>query len=203
MIEKFKKNQGIGKIINRIYSLFHFIFLNFKFQRKPTWKQCNLNKCNKQCLTDEFNVIQLDYIPTSLVKSCAETFSILISHLANLSFTQATFPSKFKLALISPLLKKPGLPKSELSNFRPISNLNTIGKMLERLALARLFPHISVSPSFCPLQSTYRKFHSALLKLTNDIMETIDSGKITILTALDMSAAEICTGRILSARPGP
>ena len=36
---------------------------------------------------------QLDYIPTSLMKSCAETFSILISHLANLSFTQATFPS--------------------------------------------------------------------------------------------------------------
>ena len=58
---------------------------------------------------------QLDYIPTSLLKSCADIFSILISHLANLSFTQATFPSKFKLALISPLLKKPGLPKSELS----------------------------------------------------------------------------------------
>ena len=57
---------------------------------------------------------QLDYIPTSLVKSCSDTFFILISHLANLSFTQATFPSKFKLALISPLLKKPGLPKSEL-----------------------------------------------------------------------------------------
>ena len=64
--------------------------------------------------------------------------------------------------------------------------------MLERLALARLFPHVSISPSFCPLQSAYRKFHStetALLKLTNDIMETIDSGKITIQTALDMSAA--------------
>ena len=134
----------------------------------------------------------LDYVPTSLLKSCADTFSIVISHLANLSFTQGTFPSKFKLALISPLLKKPGLPKSDLANFRPISNLNTIGKILERLALARLLPHISTSPSFCPLQSAYRKFHStetALLKLTNDIMENIDSGKITILTALDMSAA--------------
>ena len=134
----------------------------------------------------------LDYVPTSLLKSCADTFSIIISHLANLSFEQGTFPSKFKLALISPLLKKPGLPKSDLANFRPISNLNTIGKILERLALARLLPHISISPSFGPLQSAYRKYHStetALLKLTNDIMENIDSGKITILTALDMSAA--------------
>ena len=42
-----------------------------------------------------------------------------------------------------------------------------------------------------PLQSAYCTFHStetALLKLTKDIMETIDSRKITFLTALDMSA---------------
>ena len=58
---------------------------------------------------------QLDYIPTSLLKSCADIFSILISHLANLSFTQATFPSKFKLALISPLLKKPGFTTTSSS----------------------------------------------------------------------------------------
>ena len=86
---------------------------------------------------------QLDYIPTSLLKSCADTFCSLISHLANLFFSQATFPTNFKLALISSLLKKPGLPKSDFSNFRPISNLKTIGKILERLALARLFPHVS------------------------------------------------------------
>ena len=122
-----------------------------------------------------------------------QTFSQSSFHiLQNLSFTQATFPSKYKLVLILPVRKKPGLPKSELLNVRLISNLNTIGKISERLALARLFPHISISPSFCPLQSAYLKFHStetAPLKLTNDIMETIDSGKITILTALDMSAA--------------
>ena len=77
-----------------------------------------------------------------------DTFSILISHLANLSFTQATFPSKFKLALISPLLKKPGLPKSDLANLRSISNLNTIGKILERLALSRFFLTFQNLPVF-------------------------------------------------------
>ena len=92
--------------------------------------------------------LPFDYIPILLQKPCADTFSILTSHLANISFTQATFPSKFKLALISLLLKKSGLPKSDLANFRPISNLNTIGETLERLALTRFFPHISKSPSF-------------------------------------------------------
>ena len=61
----------------------------------------------------------LDYVSTSLLKSCASTFSILISHLANLSFDQAAFPSKFKHALITPFLKKPGLSKSDPSNFKP------------------------------------------------------------------------------------
>ena len=146
------------------------------------------------CPRKKFNSIEefLNSNFLSLLKSCSDTFSILIAHLANLSFSQGVFPSKFKLAQISPLLKKPGLSKSDPSNFRPISNLNTIGKILERLALARLLPHLSISPSFSPLQSAYRKFHStetALLKLTNDIMDTIDSGKVTFLAALDMSAA--------------
>ena len=77
-----------------------------------------------------------------------------------------------------------------LANCRPISNLNTVGKILERVALSSFFPHISKSPSFPPLQSAHRKFHpTETALLTNDIMEIIDSGKITILTASDMSAA--------------
>ena len=59
-------------------------------------------------------------------------------------------------------------------------------KSLSVFALWRFFHQISKSPSFSPLKFAYRKFHStetALLKLAND------SGKITILTALDMSAA--------------
>ena len=141
-------------------------------------------------ITSTFKVLKFQQ--PSYLTSCAGTFSILISHLANLFFDQATFPSKFKHALIAPLLKKPGLSRSDPSNFRPISNLNTIRKILERLALKWLFPRISLSPSFSPLQSAYRKFHStetALLKLTNDILDSIDHGKISILAALDMSAA--------------
>ena len=94
-------------------------------------------------------------------------------------------------AYLTPAIQT-GLPKSDLANFRPISNLNIFGKILKRLAISRFFPHISKSPSFSPLQSAYRKFHSAetaLLKLTNDIMESIDSGEITIPTALEMSTA--------------
>ena len=101
-----------------------------------------------------------DFIPTSLIKSCSSVFSELISTLANLSFSEGTFPSRFKLALVSPLIKKHGLDKDAKSNYRPIFNLNNISKILERLLLARVQDHIISSTNFNPFQSTYRKYNS-------------------------------------------
>jgi hypothetical protein len=65
-----------------------------------------------------------DYIPTSLIKSCPAVFSRLICTLANLSFSQGVFPSMFKVAWVSPLIKKADLDEDSPANFRSISNLN-------------------------------------------------------------------------------
>ena len=108
----------------------------------------------------------LDFVPTSLIKSCSGVFSILIAKLANLSFSQGTFPASFKHALVTPILKKPGLPSSDPANFRPISNLNNISKILERLFLSRLLPHINSSSNFNLFQSAYRPHHSTETALT-------------------------------------
>jgi hypothetical protein len=137
----------------------------------------------------------LDFIPTSLVKSCSRTFAGIIARLANLSFSHSTFPQKFKTAQVTPLLKKSGLNASDPSSFRPISNLNTISKVLERLVLARIIPHVSASPRFDAVQSAYRKCHStetALLRITDDIFAGFDDRQSTILVALDQSAAFDC-----------
>jgi len=48
--------------------------------------------------------------------------------------------------LVTPLVKKPNLDPSNLSNYRPISNLNNISKSLEKRFLSRLQPHILTSP---------------------------------------------------------
>ena len=136
----------------------------------------------------------LDFVPTSLLRSCRGRFAH-IAHLANLSFVHSTFPQKFKLAQVIPLLKKPGLDINEPSSYRPISNLNTISKILKRLALTRIIPHVTKSPSFDAVQSAYRKSHStetALLRITDDIFTGFDDHKSTILVALDQSAAFDC-----------
>ena len=89
----------------------------------------------------------VDFIPTSLLKLCPSVFSELIARLANLSFSEDTFPAKFKAAaVITPLLKKPSLDPDNPSSYCPISNLN-ISKIIERLFLSLLYPHVTSSPT--------------------------------------------------------
>jgi hypothetical protein len=93
------------------------------------------------------------------------------------------------------LLKKHCLDASDPANYRPISNLNTISKILERLVLVRIVPHASLSSSFDAVQSAYRKLHlteTALLKITDDNFAGFDNRQSTILVALDQSAAFDC-----------
>ena len=71
----------------------------------------------------------MNFIPTSLLKSCPGPFFDIIAYLTNLSFSLDQFPSFFKLSQVTPLLKKAGLDKNQPSNYHPISNLNNISKI--------------------------------------------------------------------------
>ena len=96
------------------------------------------------------------------------------------------------MAYIRPLIKKFGLDKEELKNFRPIANLKFIGKMIERVVSDRLTSIITEHSLHDPFQSAYRTNHSietALLRVNNDILSAMDKGKITALILLDLSAA--------------
>ena len=142
---------------------------------------------SKKCKTSP-----LDSIPTVVLKKCADVFSPSLAHLANLSFAAGVFPSDFNLGHVVLLLKKPGSDKHDPSNYRPITNLVTISKILERLVLARLQPHIHSSRNFSPFQSAYRRGHStetALLRVVNDLNVSMESGSCSVLISLDISAA--------------
>jgi Reverse transcriptase (RNA-dependent DNA polymerase) len=130
-----------------------------------------------------------------LLKACSDSFASIIARLANITFEHAQFPTQFKMARITPLLKRSDLGTDDPSNYRPISNLNTVSKILERLVLMRLTTHNSLSASVDRLQSAYRRFHStetALLKVTDDIYAAFNDGQSTLLVALDLSAVFDC-----------
>ena len=78
-----------------------------------------------------------------------------------------------------------------MKNYRPVSDLSFLSKILEKVVASRLNSHINSSHVSNQYQSAYRKFHStetALLKI-HDIPSLMDDGKVTALTLLDLSAA--------------
>ena len=142
------------------------------------------NMSNKFC--------SLDPIPTFLLKSCSDGLSPLILHIVNSSIRTAEFPAYMKKAVIKPTLKKENADADCLKNYRPVSNLPAISKLLERVVLDQLNQHLSENDLHCSVQSGYRPHHSCetlLVTMSDDIIREIQADNIVIVVLLDLSAA--------------
>ena len=135
---------------------------------------------------------ELDPLPSWLLKECVDELSPIVTSIVNASLNHAIVPLPLKTALIRPLLKKSGLDKEVLKNYRPVSNLSFISKVLEKVVAKRLDDHMLDNNLYSSVQSAYRERHStetALLKVQSDILTALDSGSGAVLLMLDLSAA--------------
>jgi hypothetical protein len=135
--------------------------------------------------------IPIDLLPIDLVKN-DEMMTQLLTKIINSSFATGVFPAKLKHAIITPVLKKIGLDNQQLANFRPISNLSFTSKLIERVASRWLEQVLDRSKWLHQFQSAYRKGHStetALLRVTSDWRQFLDSGKSVCVVSLDITAA--------------
>ena len=133
----------------------------------------------------------LDAAPINILKSCSNVLITYITRFVNLSLSTGIFPQSFKEAVITPLLKKDGLDPV-FKNYRPISNLPFLSKLLERIVSSQLLDYMHTNYLFEPCQSAYQKYHStetALLKIHNDVFRSLDDGDAVLLVLLDLSAA--------------
>ena len=134
----------------------------------------------------------MDYIPTTVLKGAADVFGHIIANLTNLSFSEGVFPSSFKVGQVTPVLKKPDASTEDMANFRPITNLNTIGNILKRLAMKQMRSHMGNSSNLGSKQSAYRDLHStetAMTRVVSDLLTATDSRSPSVLLSLDISAA--------------
>ena len=134
----------------------------------------------------------LDPAPTWMVKDSVDELIPMVTILVNLSLQSANVPDSMKQALVTPLLKKDDLDPEVLKNYRPVSNLSFLSKVLERVVAARLTNYMTINQLHEPMQSAYRACHStetALVRVQNDILRTLDQGGAAILVLLDLSAA--------------
>ena len=115
-----------------------------------------------------------------------------ITHLVNAALSSGTFPAQHKSAIVMPLLKKLGSDVKVLKNYRPMSNLSFISKVIEKVVASRVLDHMKENNLLDQMQSAYRSGHStetALLRVHNDIVSAIDKGHGVFLILLDLSAA--------------
>ena len=132
-----------------------------------------------------------DPIPTKVFKEISPLLIEQITDIINISLTEGVFATSWKVATIKPLVKKLSLDPI-VKNYRPVSNLTFMSKFIERCMLKQLNRHneqYQLMPSY---QSAYWQHHrceTSLLKLTKDILWSMEDQNITAVLALDLSAA--------------
>lgn len=135
---------------------------------------------------------EADPIPTWLFKNCLSELLPTVTLIVNASLQSGVFPDQMKTAIVRATLKKPHLDSDDLKNFRPISNLTFLSKVIEKCVHKQLTDYVTASDLFAEFQSGYRKAHScetAVLKIHNDILIMVDQRKHVVLMLLDLSAA--------------
>ena len=116
-----------------------------------------VSKCIKESPTQS---CQLDPIPTFLLKDCLDILLLSITKLVNYALIDGSFPSAFKRAVVTPLIKKTSLPRNDLKNYRLVSGLCFLSKLVERVVAKQLTSHINDNKLDNQHQSAYKPGHS-------------------------------------------
>ena len=159
-------------------------FSSFEKVSQLTVKECILNSAPKSC--------ELDPIPSKLLIECLDSILPSLTDLLSSSLASGIFQQCFKSALVTPILKKRCLDHNDLNNYRPVSNLCFIAKILEKLFLSQVSAYLSSHNLYNTCQSAYRPGHStekALLKVVNNLFLSLNNGNISVLTLLDFSSS--------------
>ena len=159
-------------------------FTKFNQVSEDAVRKIITNSPSKSCL--------LDPLPTFLVKDCIDILLPSITKLVNQSLLEGLVPDGFKSAVVTPLIKKASLNADDLKNYRPVSGLSFISKLVERVVAKQLNEHIHANDLDNQYQSAYKSGHStetALLSIKNEVHLSLSRGEATALVLLDLSAA--------------
>ena len=133
---------------------------------------------------------ELDPLLARLLKTKIEHIAPAITDIVNTSLTSGKVTTNIKQAILWPLLKKSNL-ELVLKNYRPVSNLSFIFKMIKCVVHEQLGNHMSKMGNLEVLQSAYKAGHStktALLKVKTNILNAINNNEVVCLVLLDLSA---------------
>jgi exonuclease III len=135
----------------------------------------------------------MDEISPFFLKLAAPIIAPSLTHVFNRSLVTGKFPNVWKCAKVTPLLKKgPKHAKESLTNYRPISVLSCISKIIERHVHENLYEYLSENDLLYEGQSGFRPKHScatALTDMTDKWVSAIDDGQMVGVAFVDLRKA--------------
>ena len=134
--------------------------------------------------------VGVDKISVYVLKLCAVEIANSITKLINFSLSSGEFPNQWKSSKIIPIHKSGD--KNSPSNFRPISILSCVSKILERVVQKQVLEFLHDNNSLSSVQSGFRPRHSTtttLLKVTDDWLQSIDKKQYTGVVFVDLKKA--------------
>ena len=141
--------------------------------------------------------VRVDNIPVSFIKMTLPYTLPIVLHLFDPSLQQSYFPSTWKQSIIRPIPKIASLVPND---YRPISLLCSLSKVLERVVHRQISGYLKMNGLLDPYQPGFRTHHStqtALLKVFETIRWEMDQGRVTLLVLFDLSRAFDCVDHAL------
>ncbi len=132
----------------------------------------------------------LDEIPPRFLKDGAEQISPMITHIINLSIATDHVPDELKMARVTPLHKKNS--KLDVGNYRPVSVLNCLSKILEKCVYVQVEEYLSNKNLIYPYQSGFRSGYSTetcLIYLSDFVKFQLSQGNYVGMLLLDVQKA--------------
>ena len=144
-------------------------------------------------ITSDLNIRKikgLNNIPTKVMKQIKDAISAPLAKLTNRSFRNGVFPNILKIGKVIPIFKSES--RVVCNNYRPISLLSNIGKIIEKLMHKHLHSFPETQNCFYPAQFGFRlnvSTNNAVKSITENIQTQLDKGKYCARVFVDLRKA--------------
>ena len=185
---------SVGKKIQKLFTITQMIWTESSDNKNPSKFQ--LQSVPYDYVEQELNKLKtneaagLDKISTRLLKDTASVIAPVLTNLINKSFTSGCFPKRWKSAKVFALFKDGERTSKE--NYRPISVLPAVSKIIERIAHNQLSDYLKDNTILSSTQFGFRANRStemALINFTDTILKHMDNKQVTGVVYLDLKKA--------------
>ena len=182
--------SGIGPKLAKVHNE-PWVFYGEKVENECPAFVTDYEQVSKLC--GEILTVKSSGFEDIATKVFKDAFRVLVPQLVyifNLSFSTGMFPDSWKQATIIPLYK--GGDKLEVSNYRPVSLLPLPGKVIEKIAHAKMSSFLERYELLSDRQGGFRKGHStmaSIAELTDSILCNINKGLTSLAAFIDLRKA--------------